>query len=46
MGEDSKEKGTEKFAGREKVSARFIFVFSQFSGPDYLGAWNRLERIQ
>ena len=26
------------------VSFRFIFVFalSQFSGPDYLGAWNRL----
>ena len=26
------------------VSSRFIFVFafSQFSGPDYLGAWNRL----
>ena len=27
------------------VSSRFIFVFalSQFSGPDYLGAWNRLR---
>ena len=27
------------------VSSRFIFVFalSQFSGPDYLGAWNRLH---
>ena len=26
------------------VSSRFIFVFalSQFTGPDYLGAWNRL----
>ena len=26
------------------VSFRFIFVFvlSQLSGPDYLGAWNRL----
>ena len=26
------------------VSSRFIFVFalSQFSGPNYLGAWNRL----
>ena len=26
------------------VSSRFIFMFalSQFSGPDYLGAWNRL----
>ena len=26
------------------VFSRFIFVFalSQFSGPDYLGAWNRL----
>ena len=28
------------------VSSRVIFVFalSQFSGPDYLGAWNGLER--
>ena len=27
------------------VSSRFIFVFAlcQFSGPDYLGAWNRLK---
>ena len=34
-------------AKKEKVSPvspRFIFVFAlyQFSGPDYLGAWNRL----
>ena len=30
------------------VSFRFIFVFalSQFSGPDYLGAWNRLLDYQ
>ena len=30
------------------VSSRFIFVFalSQFSGPDYLGAWNRLLELQ
>ena len=28
-----------------QVSSRFIFVFAlcQFSGPDYLGAWNRLH---
>ena len=42
----------EKEAGKRKgeppllfpVSSRFIFVFalSQFSGPDYLGAWNSL----
>ena len=40
-GEDAKEKGTCKVGG---VSSRFIFVFalSQFSGPDYLGAWKRL----
>ena len=27
------------------VSSRFIFVFalSEFRGPDYFGAWNRLE---
>ena len=36
-------------AGREKASSRFfVFVFSifelsQFSGPDYHGAWNRLR---
>ena len=33
-GEDAKEKVREKFI--------FVFVLSQFSGPDYLGAWNRL----
>ena len=29
---------------RHANSSRFIFVFalSQFSGPDYLGAWNRV----
>ena len=48
--EDAKEKGTLKVgrAGKKKrwaVSSRFIFVFalSQFSGPDYLRAWNRLD---
>ena len=30
-GEDAKEKGI------------FVFALSQFSGPDYLGAWNRLD---
>ena len=42
-GEDAKEKGTRKVGS--PVSSRFIFVFalSQFSGPDYLGAWNRLK---
>ena len=51
--EDAKVKGTRKVGGvgkRKKppllspVSSRFIFVFalSQFSGLDYLGAWNRL----
>ena len=48
VGEDAKEKGTriarEKLARLSPVSFRFIFVFAltQFSGPDYLGAWNRL----
>ena len=42
------EKGKRKEEGTESspipVSSRFIFVFalSQFSGPDCLGAWNRL----
>ena len=42
-GEDAKEKGTRKVGF--PVSSRFIFVFalSQFSGPDYLGVWNRLK---
>ena len=40
-------------AGREKVKRKppplpsflpffFVFALSQFHGPDYLGAWNRL----
>ena len=43
-----REKGKRKKEGTESsplpVSSRFIFVFalSQFSGPDCLGAWNRL----
>ena len=23
----------------------FVFALSQFSGPDYLGAWNRLVKL-
>ena len=50
-GEDAKVKGTRKFGGTKKgkpllssVSSRFTFVFalSQFSGLNYLEAWNRL----
>ena len=39
---DVKVKDTRKVGGA--VSSRFIFVFalSQFTKPDYLGAWNRL----
>ena len=35
---------TRKKKVREQLAGRFIFVFalSQFSGPDYLGARNRL----
>ena len=34
--------------GDSPVFSRFIFVFalSQFSGPNYLGAWNRLGLIR
>ena len=34
--------------GGSPVSSRFIFVFalSQFSGPNYLGAWTRLGLIR
>ena len=28
---------------RELPRGEFTFAFSQFSGPDYLGAWDRLE---
>ena len=50
-GEDAKVKGTRKVGGAKKgkpllssVSSRFTFVFalSQFSGLNYLEAWNRL----
>ena len=50
-GEDAKVKGKRKVGGAKKgkpllspVSSRFTFVFtlSQFSGPNYLGTWNRL----
>ena len=42
--EDAKVTGMRKVAGRllSPVSSRFMFELSQFSGPDYLGAWNRL----
>ena len=47
-GKDTKEKDTRKVGGAKKlspVSSCFIFVFalSQFSGPNYLRAWNRLH---
>jgi len=45
-GEDAKEKGTRKVGGagkRKKEAFIFVFALSQFSGPDYLGAWNRLS---
>ena len=48
-GEERKKEGRESKLLRavplSPVSSRFIFLFalSQFSGPDYLGAWNRLD---
>ena len=44
-GKKRREKGKEPPLLLSPVSSRFIFVFalSQFSGPDYLGAWNRLQ---
>ena len=44
-GEGGKEKGREPPPFLSPVSSRFIFVFalSQFSVPDYLGVWNRLD---
>ena len=49
MGKTRKKRHAKSWRGGKKekvspVSSRFIFVFalSQFSGPDYLGAWNSL----
>ena len=44
-GKKRREKGKEPPLLLSPVSSRFIFVFvlSQFSGLDYLGAWNRLQ---
>ena len=47
LGKTRKNKVRKKLASgkKEEVSSRFIFVFAlcQFSGPDYLVAWNRLH---
>ena len=52
--EDAKVKGTRKVGGVGKSGKRkgqlppiffFMFALSQFSGPDYLGAWNTLTAI-
>ena len=50
-----KVKGTQKLgeAAKRKKEAPtlpsflpyFVFPLSQFSGPDYLGAWNRLQQL-
>ena len=44
VGEYAKVKGTGKVGGAGKfpLVLFIMFVLSQFSGPDYLGAWNRL----
>ena len=53
-GGDAKVKGTQKVGGAGKSGKRkgqfppvflFMFTLSQFSGPDYLGAWNTLTAI-
>ena len=53
LGKTRKWKVREKLTEREKAPPLlsfllFIFVFalSQFSGPDYLGAWNRLSKVR
>ena len=44
-GEDAKVKGTRKVGGAGRVGFHpffsLMFALSQFSGPDYLRAWNR-----
>ena len=44
VGENAKVKGTGKVGGAGKFSLVLFFTFalSQFSGPDFLRAWNRL----
>ena len=32
--------------GYAKEKGIFVFALSQFSGPDYLGAWNRLDHYR
>ena len=53
LGKTRKWKVREKLTEREKAPPLlsfllFIFVFalSQFSGPDYLGAWNKLSKAR
>ena len=42
-GKDAKVKVARKVGGAGRVpSTFFMFALSQFSGPDYLGAWKRL----
>ena len=49
-GEGAKEWGRLESVGRAKIGAGresflpfvFMFALSQFCGPDYFGAWNRL----
>ena len=44
---DAKEKGTGKVGGAGKFPpVLFVFALFQFSGPDYLGAWNRLVKSE
>ena len=41
--EEKKKKDAKKVGGAGKRKGfNFVFALSQFSGPDYLGAWNRL----
>ena len=43
-GEDAKVKGTRKVGGAKKGKPLLspVFALSQFRGPNYLGAWNRV----
>ena len=42
MGKTRKKKAREKLAGRFPPDFFCVFALSQFSGVEYLGAWNRL----
>ena len=42
VGKTQSKRNTKSWRGRSFLLFYFVFALSQFSGPSYLGAWNRL----